>query len=116
MTSITYSAVSIQTSSLAVPSTPCWLGEIVLISRYLHQLGVLDAITRASPALPVAVSGAYAVIDFVAVLFAYAISSERTLEAFYEQLARLRADLYGALRTRPPAYTLDAQPLSFQHH
>src|SRR5712692_11176406 len=30
--------------------------------------------------------GRYEVIDFVAVLFGYAISSERTLEAFYECL------------------------------
>src|SRR6266699_1851307 len=30
--------------------------------------------------------GRYEVIDFVAVLFGYAASSERTLEAFYERL------------------------------
>jgi len=36
--------------------------------------------------LPVAASGAYAVIDFLAVLFGYAISGERTLEAFYDRL------------------------------
>ncbi len=30
--------------------------------------------------------GRYEVIDFVAVLFGYAVSSERTLEAFYERL------------------------------
>src|SRR5260370_35115780 len=30
--------------------------------------------------------GHYEVIDFLAVLFGYAISGERTLEAFYEQL------------------------------
>ena len=30
--------------------------------------------------------GRYEVIDFLAVLFGYAISGERTLEAFYEQL------------------------------
>jgi hypothetical protein len=29
------------------------------------------------------------VIDFLAVLFGYAISGERTLEEFYERLARL---------------------------
>jgi hypothetical protein len=31
-------------------------------------------------------SGAYEVIDFVAVLFGYAVSGERTLEAFYERV------------------------------
>ncbi len=30
--------------------------------------------------------GRYEVIDFLAVLFGYAVSSERTLEAFYERL------------------------------
>ena len=30
--------------------------------------------------------GRYEVIDFLAVLFGYAISGERTLEAFYERL------------------------------
>lgn len=30
--------------------------------------------------------GHYEVIDFLAVLFGYAVSSERTLEAFYERL------------------------------
>src|SRR5215831_3111921 len=30
--------------------------------------------------------GRYEVIDFVAVLFGYAVSGERTLEAFYERL------------------------------
>ena len=33
--------------------------------------------------------GHYEVIDFLAVLFGYAISGERTLEAFYEQLLPL---------------------------
>jgi hypothetical protein len=36
--------------------------------------------------LPGGASGAYAVIDFVVVLFGYAISGERTLQAFYEDL------------------------------
>lgn len=86
MTSIADSSVSIQTSSESVPSTPCWLGEVVLIVEHLCKQGVLTAInervrfTRRR-------FGHYEVIDFLAVLFGYAISGERTLEAFYERLA-----------------------------
>jgi hypothetical protein len=48
--------------------------------------------------------GRYEVIDFVAVLFGYAISGERTLEAFYERL-RPWASVFMALfgRERLPA-------------
>jgi hypothetical protein len=44
MNSITGVGVSIQTSPESVPSTPCWLGEVVLIVQHLRKLGVLDAI------------------------------------------------------------------------
>ena len=50
-------------------------------------------------------------IDFVAVLFGYAISGERTLEAFYEQPAALCRCLHGALRPRPLARALHTQSL-----
>ncbi len=36
--------------------------------------------------MPVAAVCRYEVIDFLAVLFGYAVSGERTLEAFYEQI------------------------------
>ncbi len=81
MTSIAYSPVSIQTSSQAAPLPPPWFGEVVLIIAHLRKQGVLDAITQR-------VRFARrrfrrdVVIDFVAVLFGYAISGERTLEAF----------------------------------
>ena len=45
MTSITDSSVIIQTTSESAPSTPRWLGEVVLIVQHLRKLGVLDAIT-----------------------------------------------------------------------
>jgi FAD/FMN-containing dehydrogenase len=54
--------------------------------------------------LPAAAVCRYEVIDFVAVLFGYAISGERTLEAFYEHLQPW-ADAFMALfgRDRLPA-------------
>src|SRR2546421_8389123 len=85
MTSIAYSPVSIQTSAQSVPSTPDWFGEVTLISRYLQRQGVLTAIEE-QVRFARRRFGRYEVIDFVAVLFGYAISGERTLEGFYERL------------------------------
>jgi len=85
MTSIAYSPVSIQTSSQSVPSPPCWLGEVALIVEHLRKLGVLAAISE-QVRFARRRFGLYETIDFVAVLFGYAISGERTLEAFYKAL------------------------------
>ena len=103
MTSIAYSPVSIQTSAQSVPSTPDWFGEVTLISRYLQRQGVLTAIEE-QVRFARRRFGRYEVIDFVAVLFGYAGSSERTLEAFYEHLQPW-ADAFMALfgRDRLPA-------------
>ncbi len=86
MTSIADSSVIIQISSESVPSTPCWLGEVVLIVEQLCKQGVLAAIDERVH-FARRRFGHYEVIDFLAVLFGYAISGERTLEAFYERLA-----------------------------
>jgi hypothetical protein len=103
MTSIAYSPVSIQTSAQSVPSTPDWFGEVTLISRYLQRQGVLTAIEE-QVRFARRRFGRYEVIDFVAVLFGYAVSGERTLEAFYEHLHPW-ADAFMALfgRDRLPA-------------
>src|SRR5256885_5238994 len=85
MTSIAYSSVSIQTSAHSVPSTPCWFGEVTLIAQHLKRQDLLAAIEE-QVRFARRRFGRYEVIDFVAVLFGYAISSERTLEAFYERL------------------------------
>src|SRR5207245_3261563 len=88
MTSIADVSVLIQTSSESVPSTPCWFGEIALIIPSLRKQGVLSAISS-QVRLARRRFGRYEVIDFLAVLFGYARSFERTLEAFYEQLMPL---------------------------
>src|SRR5213080_2101757 len=85
MTSIADGSVRIQTSSDSVPSTPCWFGEVALLIPYLRKQGILSAI-NSQVRLARRRFGRYEVIDFLAVLFGYAISGERTLEAFYEQL------------------------------
>src|SRR2546426_8657182 len=88
MTSIADVSVCIQTSSVSVLSTPSWFGEVALIIPYLRKQGVLSAISS-HVRLTRHRFGHYEVIDFLAVLFGYAISGERTLEEFYERLLPL---------------------------
>src|SRR2546422_2934506 len=86
MTSIADGSVRIQTSSESIPSPPSWFGEVVLMAAHLRKH---DVLTKISAGVRFARRrfGHYEVIDFLAVLFGYAISGERTLEAFYERLA-----------------------------
>ena len=85
MTSIVDSSVNIQTTSESSPSIPSWFGEVVLIVKYLRKHDVLAKISE-QVRFARQRFGHYEVIDFVAVLLGYAISGERTLEAFYERL------------------------------
>jgi hypothetical protein len=85
MTSIADGSVDIQTSAESVPSTPSWFGEVVLIAAYLRKYGILSKISE-GVRFARRRFGHYEVIDFLVVLFGYAISGERTLEAFYERL------------------------------
>jgi hypothetical protein len=85
MSSIADGSVTIQSSSESVPCPPSWFGAVVLLVAHLKTQGVLAKIcervqfTRRR-------FGRYEVIDFLAVLFDYAISGERTLEEFYQRL------------------------------
>ena len=85
MSRIAKAEVSIQTSPQSVPSPPSWFGEVVLVVTYLKKQGVLmklcEQVRFARKRF-----GRYEVVDFLAVLFGYAISGERTLEEFYESL------------------------------
>jgi hypothetical protein len=85
MSSIADGSVIIQTSAESAPATPSWFGEVVLITTHLRQHGVLSKISE-QVRFARKRFGRYEVIDFLAVLFGYAISGERTLEAFYERL------------------------------
>jgi hypothetical protein len=46
MSSIDDSVVTIQTSSLPVPSTPSWFGEVVLMAAHLRKHDVLTKIAE----------------------------------------------------------------------
>src|SRR5579859_3016003 len=85
MTSIADGSVEIQTTSEANYSTPAWFGEVVLISKDLQKHGVFRKINE-QVRFARKRFGRFEVIDFLAVLFGYAISGERTLEEFYESL------------------------------
>jgi hypothetical protein len=77
--------------------------EVTLIAHFLTRQGVLAAIEE-QVRFARRRFGHYEVIDFLAVLVGYAISGERTLEAFYEQLlpwASAFMALFG--RSRLPA-------------
>ena len=85
MTSIADTSVKIQTTSESNPSTPCWFGEVVVISSFLRKHHILSNINERVRCARKRF-GRYEVIDFLAVLFGYSISGERTLEEFYENL------------------------------
>jgi hypothetical protein len=78
-------SVSIQASSESVPATPPWFGEVAVLAQHLRKLGIIATISE-RVRFARRRFGHYEVIDFVAVLFGYAISGERTLEAFYERV------------------------------
>src|SRR5438270_10765373 len=85
MTSIADGSVRIQTSSECAASPPSWFGEVVLMAAHLRKHNVLTQIAE-RVRFARRRFGRYEVIDFLAVLFGYAMSGERTLEAFYERL------------------------------
>src|SRR5215470_11488974 len=83
MVSIADGSIHIRTSSESQLATPYWLGEVALVASHLQKQGILNKIA-ARVRFARRRFGHYDVLDFVAVLFGYAISGERTLEAFYE--------------------------------
>jgi hypothetical protein len=85
MTSIADGSVKIQATAESNPSPPTWFGEAVLLIGYLRKHAMLSKISE-QVRFARRRFGRYEVIDFLAVLFGYAISGERTLEAFYERL------------------------------
>ncbi|HEX4203031.1 MAG TPA: hypothetical protein VHZ51_02295 [Ktedonobacteraceae bacterium] len=85
------------------PCPPPWFGEVVLLVTHLKKQGVF---TKLCERVRFARRrfGRYEVIDFLAVLFGYAISGERTLEAFYERLQPFAAPFMALFdRDRLPA-------------
>ena len=107
MISIADGSVRIQTSAESQPATPFWLGEVALVASHLQKQGILNTIGE-RVRFARRRFGQYDVIDFLVVLFGYAISGERTLDAFYEAVqpfASAFMALFGRARL-PAASTL----------
>src|SRR5260370_39779922 len=85
ISSMTQSAVTIQITPTSVPSPPSWLGEVAVFAQVMAHLGLLKAIQE-QVRFARARFGSYDTLDFVVVLLGYALSGERTLQAFYERL------------------------------
>jgi hypothetical protein len=85
MISIADGSLYIQTASEAQFATPSWLGEVALVASHLQKQGILKRISE-RVRFARRRFGRYDVLDFLAVLFGYAMSGERTLEAFYESV------------------------------
>ncbi len=83
MTSIADGSVRMQTATESVPSIPSWFGEVVLMVEHRRKHGVLTKISQ-GVRFARRRCGHYEGIDFLAILFGYAISGEGTLEAFYQ--------------------------------
>ncbi|GHO72013.1 hypothetical protein KSC_109050 [Ktedonobacter sp. SOSP1-52] len=83
---ITNPCIEIQTSEAPWPAVPPWFAEVTVIVQYLTTKGLLDAFAH-KVCLIRGRFGRYEPIDFLALLLGYAISGERTLEAFCARVA-----------------------------
>jgi hypothetical protein len=88
------------------------MGEVAVFAQVLTHVGLLKAIQN-HVQFARARFGTYDTIDFVVVLFGYALSGERTLHAFYERLSPF-ADVFMALfdRDRLPDHSTLSRFLS----
>ena len=77
--------IEVQTSPVNRPSVPPWFAEVVMVVQHLATTGLLDAFAH-QVRLVRGRFGSYEPIDFLALLFGYAISGERTLAAFFERV------------------------------
>jgi hypothetical protein len=100
MSSHVASTVTIQTSAESVLSPLIRFGEVAVVAHALQHLGVLATIEE-RVRFARRRFGRYDLVDFVVVLLGYAVSGERTLEAFYESLQPFAApfmELFGRER------------------
>src|SRR5215472_7757013 len=85
MTTIPHPCLEVQTSEQPQPSVPAWFAETVIPTSSLRQQGLLDTLNR-QVHLARARFGRDEVLDFLAPLLGYALSGERTLQAFFDRL------------------------------
>lgn len=68
-------SVTVQTSPEAIPAVPVWFGEVALVASHFRKQGILNKIGE-RVRFARRRFGPYEMIDFLAVLFGYAISGE----------------------------------------
>ena len=78
--------IEVQTSLVDRYSVPPWFAEVVILTQHLATKKLLEAIAQ-QVRLVRGRFGSYESIDFLALLFGYAISGERTLADFFEHVA-----------------------------
>ena len=88
-------SVHIQAALTSVPSAPSWFGEVAVVSHAFNHFGLSKAIEERMRFVHSRM-GKYEMIDFVAMLIGYAVSGERTLNAF-SQRVRPFAEAFMAL-------------------
>jgi hypothetical protein len=113
MTSIINHSGKIQTTSESNPSPPSWFSEVVLLTAHPRKHGVFNTITE-QVRFARRRFGRYELIDFLVVLFGYAISRERTLLRLDGQYGNgaVLSDVAGfAFVTRGKDYHLLDHPL-----
>src|SRR5262249_49632848 len=81
----THPCVDIHTTPAPQPSIPPWFAESVLIASYLRNHGLLEVLNT-QVRLVRKPFGHYEMMDFLALLLGYAISGERTLQAYFDRL------------------------------
>jgi len=85
MSSLPHPCVDVHTSEAPHPSVPTWFAESVLVASYLQRHALLSTFAQ-QVRLVRGRFGHYEVLDFLALLFGYAISGERTLHAYFAQM------------------------------
>jgi hypothetical protein len=85
-TSMTHPSVTFQVNPGSAPSPPSWMEEVAALAHILTQVGIISAIED-HVHFARARFGKYDTLDFVLVLFSYALSGEPTIASFYERLA-----------------------------
>jgi hypothetical protein len=83
---MTHPSVTFQVDPGSAPSSPPWLEEVAAFAHILTQVGIISAIEQ-HVHFARARFGTYDTLDFVLVLFSYALSGEHTLTSFYARLA-----------------------------
>src|SRR5260370_9277837 len=82
---MTHAHVRFQVDPGSAPLLPAWMEEVAAVAHVIKETGVLAAIEE-HVQFARARFGLYDTIDFVIVLFAYALSGEPTIAAFYDRL------------------------------